>query len=74
VGRIFRRGPLSGVEQQRLVMLVEDDEATRAFLADNLAADGFELPPLRARARVVSFSQCGIPPVERASNPVGRGR
>jgi hypothetical protein len=55
-------------------MLVEDDEATRAFLADNLAADGFELAPLRARARVVSFSQCGIPPVERASNPVGRGR
>src|SRR5215211_5351227 len=34
---------LSGVEQQRLVLLVEDDEATRAFLADNLAADGFRI-------------------------------
>jgi hypothetical protein len=27
---------LPGVEQRRLVLLVEDDEATRAFVADNL--------------------------------------
>jgi DNA-binding response OmpR family regulator len=29
------------MEAQRSVLVVEDDEATRAFLADNLAADGF---------------------------------
>jgi DNA-binding response OmpR family regulator len=31
------------VEKQRLVLVVEDDEATRAFLADNLVADGFRV-------------------------------
>jgi DNA-binding response OmpR family regulator len=31
------------VEHQRLVLVVEDDEATRAFLADNLAADAFRV-------------------------------
>jgi DNA-binding response OmpR family regulator len=29
------------VDEQRLILVVEDDEATRAFLLDNLAADGF---------------------------------
>jgi DNA-binding response OmpR family regulator len=29
------------VEEQRLILVVEDDEVTRAFLLDNLAADGF---------------------------------
>jgi DNA-binding response OmpR family regulator len=29
------------VEQQRLILVVEDDDVTRAFLLDNLAADGF---------------------------------
>jgi DNA-binding response OmpR family regulator len=29
------------VDQQRLILVVEDDDATRAFLLDNLAADGF---------------------------------
>ena len=28
-------------ERARLVLIVEDDERTSAFLADNLAADGF---------------------------------
>ena len=26
---------------ERLILIVDDDEATRAFLAENLAADGF---------------------------------
>jgi CheY-like chemotaxis protein len=32
-----------GVDEQRdgLILIVEDDEATKGFLADNLAADGF---------------------------------
>jgi DNA-binding response OmpR family regulator len=29
------------VDEQRLILVVEDDETTRRFLADNLAADGF---------------------------------
>jgi DNA-binding response OmpR family regulator len=31
------------VEQQRLILVVEDDDATRAFLLDNLTADGFRV-------------------------------
>jgi DNA-binding response OmpR family regulator len=34
---------LAGVDEQRLILVVEDDEATRAFLLDNLAADGFRV-------------------------------
>ncbi len=30
-------------ERQRSVLVVEDDEATRSFLADNLAADGYRV-------------------------------
>jgi two-component system, OmpR family, response regulator len=40
-GEILPRDPLAGVDEQRLILVVEDDEATRAFLLDNLAADGF---------------------------------
>jgi CheY-like chemotaxis protein len=29
------------MDEQRLILVVEDDEATRAFLLENLAADGF---------------------------------
>jgi DNA-binding response OmpR family regulator len=29
------------VDEPRLILVVEDDEATGAFLAENLAADGF---------------------------------
>jgi hypothetical protein len=36
------------VDEQRLILVVEDDEATRGFLLDNLAADGF---PGRRRER-----------------------
>jgi DNA-binding response OmpR family regulator len=32
-----------GVDEQRLILVVEDDEATRGFLAENLAADGFRV-------------------------------
>jgi DNA-binding response OmpR family regulator len=31
------------VDEQRLILVVEDDEATRTFLLDNLAADGFRV-------------------------------
>ncbi|HEY6778364.1 MAG TPA: response regulator transcription factor [Thermoleophilaceae bacterium] len=31
------------MDQQRLILVVEDDDATRAFLLDNLAADGFRV-------------------------------
>jgi DNA-binding response OmpR family regulator len=34
---------LAGVDEQRLILVVEDDEATRKFLADNLAAGGFRV-------------------------------
>jgi len=34
---------LAGVDVQRLILVVEDDDATRAFLLDNLAADGFRV-------------------------------
>src|SRR5215210_9419127 len=32
---------LLGMDEQRVILIVEDDDATRAFLAENLAADGF---------------------------------
>jgi hypothetical protein len=32
------------MEAQRLILVVEDDELTRAFLLDNFAADGFAWP------------------------------
>jgi DNA-binding response OmpR family regulator len=31
------------VDEQRLILVVEDDDATRAFLLDNLIADGFRV-------------------------------
>ena len=31
------------VDQQRLILVVEDDELTRSFLLENLAADGFRV-------------------------------
>ena len=31
------------MEEQRLILVVEDDDATRTFLLDNLAADGFRV-------------------------------
>jgi DNA-binding response OmpR family regulator len=34
---------LGDVDEQRLILVVEDDEATRAFLAENIAADGFRV-------------------------------
>jgi DNA-binding response OmpR family regulator len=34
---------LAGVDEQRLILVVEDDELTRSFLLDNLAADGYRV-------------------------------
>ena len=34
---------LADVDEQRLILVVEDDDVTRAFLLDNLAADGFRV-------------------------------
>jgi CheY-like chemotaxis protein len=39
--RFSRAVLLAGVDEQRLILVVEDDEATRAFLIENLTADGF---------------------------------
>jgi DNA-binding response OmpR family regulator len=38
------------VEGQRLILVVEDDEPTRSFLLDNLAADGFRVAGAELRA------------------------
>jgi DNA-binding response OmpR family regulator len=44
VGARFRLpGLLVGVDEQRLILVVEDDEATRKFLTENLVADGFRV-------------------------------
>ena len=42
---VNRRAPALTVDvnDQRLVLVVEDDDATRAFLLDNLVADGFRV-------------------------------
>jgi DNA-binding response OmpR family regulator len=37
--------------QQRLILVVEDHDLTRAFLLDNLAADGFRVAARAARGR-----------------------
>jgi DNA-binding response OmpR family regulator len=34
---------LAGVDSQHLILVVEDDDLTRAFLLDNFAADGFRV-------------------------------
>ena len=34
---------MDGVERERSLLVVEDDEATRSFLAENLEADGFRV-------------------------------
>jgi DNA-binding response OmpR family regulator len=41
MGRDYPRSPSWDVDPHRLILVVEDDDATRAFLLDNLAADGF---------------------------------
>jgi DNA-binding response OmpR family regulator len=43
----------AGVEEQRLILVVEDDEATRAFLLDNLAADGFRVAGARGASEAL---------------------
>jgi CheY-like chemotaxis protein len=40
-GEILPRSTSGDVDEQRLILVVEDDEATRGFLVENLVADGF---------------------------------
>jgi DNA-binding response OmpR family regulator len=42
-GEILPRSPSCDVDEQRLILVAEDDEATGRFLAENLAADGFRV-------------------------------
>jgi DNA-binding response OmpR family regulator len=42
-GELLARRPSWGVDEQRQILVVEDDEATRAFLLENLAADGYRV-------------------------------
>jgi hypothetical protein len=42
-GEIPARASSWGVDEQRLILVVEDDDATQAFLLENLAADGFRV-------------------------------
>jgi CheY-like chemotaxis protein len=42
-GEILSGDACCDVEEQRLILVVEDDDLTRAFLLDNLAADGFRV-------------------------------
>src|ERR671923_315837 len=42
-GELPVRSSSAGVNDERLILVVEDDDATRSFLLDNLAADGFRV-------------------------------
>jgi CheY-like chemotaxis protein len=42
-GELLARSSFAGVNDERLILVVEDDDATRSFLLDNLAADGFRV-------------------------------
>ena len=42
-GELLARSSSAGVNHERLILVVEDDDATRSFLLDNLAADGFRV-------------------------------
>jgi DNA-binding response OmpR family regulator len=41
------------VDEQRLILVVEDDEATRGFLAENLVADGFRVAGAESAAEAL---------------------
>jgi CheY-like chemotaxis protein len=45
------------MDEQRLILVVEDDEATRAFLVENLSADGFRGSGRRVRGRASGRSR-----------------
>src|SRR5919197_1306139 len=42
-GELLVHSSCVSVNQERLILVVEDDDATRSFLLDNLAADGFRV-------------------------------
>jgi DNA-binding response OmpR family regulator len=49
------------VDEQRLIVVVEDDEATRAFLAENLVADGFRVAGAAGAAEALGRSRYASP-------------
>ena len=51
------------MEEQRLILVVEDDEPTRSFLLENLAADGFRVAGATSAAealRAIEVRQPGL--------------
>jgi DNA-binding response OmpR family regulator len=42
-GELLPCSSSAGVNDERLILVVEDDDATRSFLLDNLEADGFRV-------------------------------
>ncbi len=52
-GEIVPRGASRCVGEQRLILVVEDDEPTRAFLLENLAADGFRVASATSAAEAL---------------------
>jgi DNA-binding response OmpR family regulator len=57
-----------------VVVLVEDDEATREFLAENLSADGFEVHPTPDPGRGLSWCASRRPTVALIDVNAGSGR
>jgi hypothetical protein len=45
------------MDEQRQILVVEDDEATRAFLLENLAATAFVSPARRVPVRASAGSR-----------------
>ena len=63
------------MDDQRLILVVEDDEATRKFLLDNLAADGFRVAGASSAGRACERSRyvgrtswCSISPSRTAAD------
>ena len=46
------------MDERESLLVVEDDEATAGFLADNLAADGYRLAAATAWGRPCGRSRC----------------
>ena len=56
------------MEEQRQILVVEDDEATRAFLLENLAADGFRVAGASSAGEGVRGNREVPPALRRASS------
>jgi hypothetical protein len=59
------------VDEQRLILVVEDDEATRAFLAENLAADGFRTATATSAGEGLRAIEARQPTLDTARDGVG---